>query len=149
VISTRIQIDPRYAETDQSGFVAPARYLPWFEMGRAALLKEHGFEYRRLEADGFFAQVLELGLTVHEPACYADSLTVVTTLSTRPSFRIRLDYEVWRADVLLVKGFTVQVFVSREQRPVRPPADFMAKVNSIFPRPSGGATQIQNSTAGP
>jgi acyl-CoA thioester hydrolase len=149
VIACRISIAPRYVETDTSGIVAPERYLPWFEMGRAALLKEQGLDYQRFEAEGFWTPVLEIGLTFHEPAFYDDSLTLITRLSSRPSFRIRVEYEVRRDETLLASGFTVQGFVSRQGRPVRPPADFLAKLNHTFPRPPGVAPVDQKSTAGP
>lgn len=135
MIAARIQIVPRYVETDQSGQVAPARYLSWFDLGRAALLKEQGFDYRQLEREGFLMPVLEVGLTFHQPAFYNDTLWMETKLSSRPSFRIRLEYEVRRDDALLVSGYTVQGFINRQQRPVRPPAEFMAKLDLIFPRP--------------
>ena len=149
MIAARIQIAPRYVETDQSGEVAHARFLSWFDLGRAALLKAQGFDYRRLEEEGYWMPVLEIGLTLHQPAFYDDSLTLDTKLLSRPSFRIRLDYEIRRDDLLLVTGFTTQGFINRQQRPVRPPPDFMAKLDLVFPREKRRGTDDQNSTAGP
>lgn len=149
MISARVQIVPRYVETDQSGEVAHARFLSWFDLGRAALLKAQGFDYRRFEEEGFWMPVLEVGLTLHAPAYYDDVLTLDTVLSSRPSFRIRLEYEIRRDDTLLVSGFTTQGFINRRQRPVRPPADFMARVDLVFPREQRAGPAAQNSTAGP
>jgi acyl-CoA thioester hydrolase len=149
VIACQIAIVPRYVETDSSGIVAPERYLPWFEMGRAALLREQGLDYRQFEAEGFWTPVLEVGLTFHEPAFYEDSLILITRLPSRPSFRIRVEYEVRRNGTLLASGFTVQGFVSRQGRPVRPPADFLTKLDHTFPRHVGETPVDQKSTAGP
>jgi len=146
VITSRLQIVPRYVETDQTGFVAHASYLPWLEIGRSALLKEQGLDYRRFESEGYWMPVLEFGLIFHQPAHYDDHLTLVTTLSSRPSFRIRLDYQIRRGEILLASGFTVQGFINRLQRPVKPPPDFMAKLELVFPRDK---SENQNSTAGP
>ena len=59
-------------------------YLPWFEIGRTTLLKEHGLPYRQLEADGFFLPVLEVYVKYARPALYDDVLTIVTTMSEKP-----------------------------------------------------------------
>jgi acyl-CoA thioester hydrolase len=134
VIVSHTQINSRYGETDQMGFVAHDSYLPWLEMGRAALLKEQGLDYRRFEAEGYWTPVLEFGLTFLEPARYDDRLTIITKLASRPSFRIRLDYEIRRGETLLATGFTVQGFVNRLQRPVRPPPNFLATLDLLFPR---------------
>ena len=150
VITSSIWITPRYAETNQMGFVAEASYPRWLDMGRAALLKEHGLDYRQLETLGYLMPVLEIGLSFHQPAYYDDPLQVITTLRSRPSFRIRLDYEVRREGLLLATGHSIQGFINHHQRPVKPPPEFMAKLNVIFPRiASADPTAAQNSTAGP
>ncbi len=150
MIISRLSITPRYAETNQMGFVAEARYPGWLDMGRAHLLKEQGLDYRQLEARGYLMPVLEIGLIFHQPAFYADELQLVTTLRSRPSFRIRLDYEIRRGDSLLVTGHSVQGFINRQQRPVKPPPEFLARLDAIFPRTATtGSEPAQNSTAGP
>lgn len=118
------------------GFVAEASYVPWLEIGRAALLKQHGFDYRQFEAMGYWLPVLEVALTFHHPACYDEELWLVTKLGSRPSFRIRLEYEIWRGDLLLTSAHTIQAFVNRSLRPVKPPPEFLAKLEHVFPRPS-------------
>ena len=134
------------------GFVAEARFPCWFDMGRATLLKEQGLDYRQLETRGFLMPVLEIGLSFHRPARYDDLLQLVTSLRSRPTFRIRLDYEVRRNGLLLATGHTVQGFINHHHRPVKPPAEFLAKLDKIFPRRTAAAginSLPQNSTAGP
>jgi acyl-CoA thioester hydrolase len=134
-------ITPRYSETNPMGFVAEACYPRWLDMARTALLREHGFEYHQFEAMGYLLPVLEFGLTFHRPAFYDDPIEIVTSLRRRPTFLIRLDYEIRRDDVLLTTGFTHQAFVNRQLNPVRPPAAFLAKLDSLFPKshPTGSA----------
>ncbi|MBI2497261.1 MAG: acyl-CoA thioesterase, partial [Opitutae bacterium] len=50
MIVSRSQIRVRYAETDMMGVVYHGNYLPWFEVGRTQLLRDHGLVYRDLEA---------------------------------------------------------------------------------------------------
>jgi acyl-CoA thioester hydrolase len=132
MIESRSQVTVRYAETDMMGIVYHGNYLPWFEVGRTTLLKECGFPYRDLEAQGYLLPVIELGVKYQRPALYDDTLTIVTRLKERPVLRITLDYEVRRGDDLLVTGFTTHAFINKAGEPVRPPAALAAKMKELF-----------------
>lgn len=132
MLESRTQITVRYAETDMMGIVYHGNYLPWFEVGRTTLLKERGLPYRELEAQGYRLPVLEVGVRYFKPALYDDTLTVITRLKERPALRIHLDYEVRRGEELLVTGFTTHAFINNKGEPVRPPADFAAKMRTLF-----------------
>ncbi len=121
MISSRVEVTVRYAETDMMGIVYHANYLPWFEVGRTTLLKEIGVPYRKLEEEGFRLPVLEVSAKFIRPAVYDDTLAILTTVTERPLLRIRLDYEVKRGDELLATGTSVHAFLDRQGRPVRPP----------------------------
>lgn len=132
MIQARTQVTVRYAETDMMGVVYHANYLPWFEVARTHLLKEHGMPYRQLEKDGFRLPVLEVNARYLRPAVYDDTVTLVVTLREKPLLRIRLDYEAFRGDELLATGHTIHAFVDLQGRPVRPPAQFTQWANAIF-----------------
>lgn len=132
MIESKTEVTVRYAETDMMGIVYHANYLPWFEIGRTTLLKENGLSYRQLEADGYRLPVLEIGAKYHRPAVYDDTLSIVTRLREKPALRFRLEYEVFRAEVLLVTGFSVHAFVNKNAQPVRPPAIFTAQMSALF-----------------
>lgn len=132
MISSRASVSVRYAETDMMGVVYHGSYLPWLEIGRTTLLKEHGLPYRELEADGFFLPVLEVGLRYLRPAKYDDIVVVTTVMREKPTLRIRMDYELHRGDELLATAFTVHAFIDRAGKPVRPPAAFAELVRRVF-----------------
>jgi acyl-CoA thioester hydrolase len=132
MIQTRAQVTVRYAETDMMGIVYHGNYLPWFEIGRTHLLKEHGLPYRQLEAEGYFLPVLEVQAKFLRPALYDDNLTIVTTLREKPGLRITLEYEVRRNDELLATGSTKHAFIDRAGRPARPPVSFAKRMNELF-----------------
>lgn len=132
MIESRTQITVRYAETDMMGIVYHGNYLPWFEVGRTTLLKECGFPYRELEAQGYLLPVVELGSKFFKPAVYDDTVTIITRVKERPLLRIRLDYEVRRGDDLLVTGFTVHGFINKTGEPIRPPVGFTEKMRELF-----------------
>jgi acyl-CoA thioester hydrolase len=132
MIQSRAQVTVRYAETDMMGIVYHANYLPWFEVGRTTLLKEIGVPYRKLEEEGFRIPVLEVTAKFLRPALYDDTLEILTTIRERPLLRIRVEYEVRRADELLATGTSVHAFVDREGRPVRPPQWAQDRIGKAF-----------------
>ena len=132
MIQSRVHVTVRYAETDMMGIVYHGNYLPWFEIGRTTLLKDHGIPYRELEAAGYRLPVLEVDVKYLKPAFYDDTLTIVTTLGEKPVFRIQLAYEVRRGDELLATGHTAHAFIDREGRPVRPPPHFSQRMGELF-----------------
>jgi acyl-CoA thioester hydrolase len=132
MIQSRVQVEVRYAETDMMGIVYHGSYLPWFEIGRTTLLKEHGLSYRELEAAGYRLPVLEVGVKFLKPALYDDTLTIITTMAEKPVLRIQLAYEVYRGGELLATGQTAHAFIDREGRPVRPPPKFAQRMTELF-----------------
>ena len=133
MITSRVQVTVRYAETDMMGVVYHGNYLPWFEIGRTTLLKEVGLPYRQLEAEGYRLPVLEVSAKYLRPAVYDDTVTVITTMREKPLLRIRLEYEVRRGEELLATGETVHAFIDLQGRPIRPPAAMVAAMNRLFP----------------
>ena len=134
MIQSKVQINVRYAETDQMGVVYHGNYLAWFEVARTRMFKDIGIAYKRIEADGFYLPVLEVSAKYLRPALYDDDVTVVATLREKPALRIKVTYEVYRGDTLLVTGATTHAFIDRGGRPVRPPAFVTARMNELFAR---------------
>jgi len=132
MIQSRATVTVRYAETDMMGIVYHANYLPWFEVARTQLLREQGFPYRQLEADGYRIPVLEIIAKYRRPALYDDTLTIVATIREKPLLRIRIEYEVFRGDELLATGASAHAFCDLRGQPTRPPPAFVARMNEIF-----------------
>ncbi|HRE80212.1 MAG TPA: thioesterase family protein [Opitutaceae bacterium] len=132
MIQSRTTVTVRYAETDMMGVVYHGSYLPWFEIGRTTLLKEHGLPYRQLEADGFRLPVLEVHAKYLRPAVYDDEITIITTLREKPLLRIRLEYEIFRGTELLATANTLHAFIDKQGRPVRPPTAFTETMSALF-----------------
>jgi len=58
--SASTQIRVRYAETDQMSYVYYGNYAMYYEVGRVEALRQLGFEYKRLEAQGVMMPVHDL-----------------------------------------------------------------------------------------
>ena len=119
----RSKVRVRYAETDQMGIVYYANYLVWFEVGRTDWLREMGWSYRDMEADGISLPVIEARCTYHESARYDEELEVRTTSTLESPIRIQFLYEVVRAadGARLASGMTMHAALDRSGRPRRLP----------------------------
>lgn len=132
MITSRASVSVRYAETDMMGVVYHGSYLPWLEIGRTQLLKDHGVPYRTLESDGFFLPVVEVNMRYLRPAKYDDEVVITTILKEKPSLRIRMEYELHRGIELIATATSVHVFIDRSGKPVRPPAAFVSIMDRVF-----------------
>ena len=120
----------RYAETDQMGVVYYANYFLWFEVGRTDLLRQSGWTYREMEADGYALPVIEAHCEYRQSAKYDDVIEVRTRGTLVSPVRVRFEYEIVRADgdVLLADGYTVHVALGPTGKPRRLPD----RVGTIF-----------------
>jgi acyl-CoA thioester hydrolase len=105
------------------GVVYYANYFVWFEVARTAVLRDAGWTYRDMEADGFILPVVEAHCHYQLPARYDDEIDVRTTGSALSLVRLRFDYEVIRCadSVRLAVGHTVHASLDRDGRPCRLP----------------------------
>ena len=134
MLESRTTIRVRYAETDAMAVVYHGSYLPWLEVGRTTLLREHGFLYRDLEQSGYRLPVLDVYVKYHRPAVYDDEVEIHTTIRECPGIRMKIDYEVRRGEELLATAQTTHAFVDAKGMPVRPPAAFRTAMLAKFNR---------------
>jgi acyl-CoA thioester hydrolase len=113
----------RYAETDKMGVVYYANYFVWFEVGRTDLLRDAGWSYREMEAEGFSLPVIEAHCDYRQPARYDDDLEVRTTGSLLSPVRVQFTYDIVRPgdDATIATGHTVHATLDRDGRPRRLP----------------------------
>jgi len=126
---TKIQYRVPYADTDRMGVVYYAHYLVYFERLRNELLREAGFPYSELEAQGLMLPVVEASCNYKNSAGYDDLLSITGWVEEIRGARIRICCEVHRDDELLVTGYTVHACVEvKTRRPVKPPEIFISLV---------------------
>lgn len=109
-----------YADIDGMGVVYYANYLVYFEMARAALLREVGLPYGEMEAAGVMLPVVESHCEYKKSAHYDDELVVISTCLPFKGPRLRIEYEVRRGTDLIATGYTHHVCMSPEGRVLRP-----------------------------
>jgi acyl-CoA thioester hydrolase len=125
---SRIRV--RYAETDQMGVVYHANYFVWFEVGRTGLLRDAGWSYRQMEAEGVGLPVIEAHCDYRQPARYDDELEVRTRGTLVSPVRVEFTYDIVRLvdGTSLATGRTVHAALDREGRPCRLPE----RVRALF-----------------
>ena len=132
MIEGKIKIRVSYADTDQMGVVYYARYLEYFERGRNELFRELGLPYRKLENQGIMLPAIEAHCEYKRGAKYDEVITVRTFLKEFQGVRIRMDYEIFgEENVLIVTGYTVHTFVNTQGKVMKPPKNFIEIVKEV------------------
>lgn len=126
MINSETTVRVLYAHTDNMGIVNNARYLEYFEAGRNTLLRELGYPYTMLEKINFGLPVIEAHAEYISTAGYDDIITIKAFLRAMPTVRVKIDYELYVDQRLIVRGYTVHSFINlQKMKPARPPKDFM------------------------
>jgi acyl-CoA thioester hydrolase len=119
------------------GVVYHANYFIWFEVGRSSLLRDWGWSYREMEAEGVGLPVIEAHCDYRQPARYDDELEVRTRGTLVSSVRVEFTYDIVRSidGTSLATGRTVHAALDREGRPCRLPQRVRALFEaSVSPR---------------
>jgi acyl-CoA thioester hydrolase len=116
----------RFAETDQMRVAHHGAYAAWLEVGRVEWLRDQGYAYTTLEAQGVSLAVVELRLRYHHAARFDDLLRIETRLESAGSRGCTFAYGITRAGdgALVATGTTRHVAVDRDGRTVRLPDDW-------------------------
>ena len=134
-VETTIDVEVRYAETDQMGVVHHAEYVVWFEMARTRLCAQSGWHYADVERLGYFLMVTGVEVSYRLPARYGETVQVTCSLARLGSRGLAFAYRVTRDGQLLVRGTTEHVWIERSSgRPCRTPAELVEP----FRRLAGG-----------
>jgi acyl-CoA thioester hydrolase len=106
-----IEIEVRYAETDQMGVVHHSNYLVWFELARTSLCSLSGYHYADIENLGYLLMVTGAELNYRRSARYGDTVTVSCWIDRLGSRGLTFGYEVVLDGQLLATGKTRHVWI--------------------------------------
>ena len=131
-ISHTVEVEVRYAETDQMGVVHHANYLVWFELARTGLCARSGYDYAGIERAGYLILVTEAEVRYHRGARYGDRVQVEAWLSRLESRGLRFRYEVRRDGQRLATGRTHHLWVEAASGAVaRIPSPYREAFNAL------------------
>jgi acyl-CoA thioester hydrolase len=129
-----VDIEVRYAETDQMGVVHHANYLVWFEVARTRLCQEAGFHYAEIEKRGLLLLVTGSHLSYRGPSRYGETVEVACWVERIASRGVVFGYRVARGGDLLATGSTEHVWVdAATRRPVRFPTELKGPFERFLP----------------
>jgi acyl-CoA thioester hydrolase len=130
-----IDVEVRYAETDQMGVVHHAAFVVWLEIARTRLCALSGWHYAEIERLGFRLVVTGVELSYRRPARYGDVVQVACHVERSGSRGVDFGYRVTRGGELLATGRTEHVWIDASTgRPCRTPEP----LREAFARLAGG-----------
>ena len=118
----------RYAETDQMKVVYHSNYIIWMEVGRVEFMRQLGFTYRDMEADGYHLPVVEVKCRYKSSAVYDDEILIRTHMSNQRGPMIRFSYDILRASdhALLAEGESTHFIVGSDMQRATLPEKYSA-----------------------
>ena len=108
-----LDVEVRYAETDQMAVVHHSQYVVWFELARTHLCALSGLSYADIEKMGWLLMVTAVEVRYRKSARYGETPRVACWIERLGSRGIRFGYEVRRDGELLVSGATEHVWIAR------------------------------------
>lgn len=120
-IAAEIEIEVRYAETDQMGIVHHSNYIVWCELARTSLCARSGHHYADIEKLGYRLVVTKVQLRYLAPARYGDTVTLRCWIEREGSRGVTFGYHIDRDDQRLASGTTEHIWCNHDGRPVRAP----------------------------
>ena len=122
-VETRV----RYAETDQMGRAHHSHYIVWCEMGRTALMREHGASYDEIESRGVMLPVTRVEVEYRVPLGYDEAVRIDTRIRSIRSRSVTFEYEVYRSsdEALAARATTMLVCMDVDGKMRRIPEDVM------------------------
>ncbi len=109
-----------YADTDCSGAVYHSNHLRYFEMGRAALMRDARHPYREVEEAGYVYPVIKTGVNYYQFLTYDDLIWILTRPAHLERVRVRFDYVILKDGNprIIADGFTQHCALNSKRIPV-------------------------------
>lgn len=126
-----------FEDTDLSGVVYHANYLRYMERARSDLLDRIGVDQRAAfeSGHGVYA-VADLQIRYALPARLGDGLLVETRLIALGGASVTMGQRVLRGTDLLADARVRAGWLTRDGRPQRQPADWIARYRAHLPLPA-------------
>ena len=100
-----------YHDTDAGGVVYYANYLKYLEEARTELLREEGVDISELAGKGILFAVKRTEINYKAPARYADTLTIMASISKVKNASLEFTQSIKRGDQTLVEAKTQLVCI--------------------------------------
>jgi len=121
---SRTEFRVRTYECDAYGHVNNAVYLHYLEMARYEFLRDIGFDYKALIANGYGIYISRVEIDYRKPAFIDDVLAVESEPLKKGAVSGVIGQRILRGGELVAEARVCWAFVGKEGAPVRIPAEF-------------------------
>lgn len=126
MLTHKITLRVRYADTDQMHYAYNGKYFEYFEVGRTEMMREQGLTYRNIEENGYQMPVHEAFLKFKNPAFYDELLEVETRVERLPLANVHIDHTIRskERDVVIAEGYIELAFIKKNTKKITRAPDF-------------------------
>ena len=111
-----------YEDTDAGGIVYHANYLQFCERARTEMMRELGYENRKLHQEtGILVIVRALNASYNKPAYLDDWLVIASTIVSMKNSSFIMQQDIWRADQRIFSMDVTLVCIDLDGKPVKLP----------------------------
>ncbi len=130
---SRLDIQLRYADSDQMGVIYHANYFSFYEQGRTKYLKDLGFEYSEVEKDGIIFPIREVSGKFIKSITYGENIYLITKVYKLTKVKITYSHEIYNdKDELKASGYTTVVCVDKDTFKVIKMDERMPNIYNVY-----------------
>jgi len=112
---SRLDIQLRYADSDQMGVIYHANYFSFYEQGRTKYLRDLGFKYSDIEKNGIIFPIREVSGKYIKAITYGEEIYVLTKVHSLTKIKTTYFHEIFNSEgELKASGYTTVVCVDKE-----------------------------------
>lgn len=110
----------QYYETDKMGITHHSNYIRWMEEARIDFLKQIGWAFEKLEAEGIVSPVVEVNCKYKNTTTFADVISIAVSVEEFKGVKLVLKYEMKKEDGSIAAiGQSMHCFLDMEGKPIR------------------------------
>jgi len=114
----KLNIEPRYQETDQMGIIHHSVYPIWYEMGRVKFCETIGLPFHVIEEKGIRLAMYHMTCTYLKPTLFGQQYTLEIRLTSLSKVRLIFNYQLFdQSHDLVHEGHTELIWLNRDLKP--------------------------------
>ena len=108
----------QYYETDKMGITHHSNYIRFMEEARIHFLKEAGWPYEKLEAEGVISPVVSVSCDYKKTTTFPDELEIKVAVLEISPVKFKFGYTMTVDDVTVCTASSVHCLLSKDGRPI-------------------------------
>ena len=100
-----------FHDTDSLGIIWYGNHYKYFELARNYFFKKIKFDIPEWKKNNIVLVIVESNCKYIKPLKYNDKIKIITSIKER-MYRLKLNYNIYKSNVLVASGYTIQVAVN-------------------------------------